>query len=363
MLTLEVVTDMSEFINFPFLIYRNNPYWVPPLISEEKKSMNAKINPFIKNSEIIFFVAKRNREIVGRISLGVGNFYGIEGKVAFFGHFEVVDDFEIFKYVFTRISSIIKERNIPTLIGPINFSTNYSCGLLVDNFDKQPAILMPYNMEYYPRFFERVGLTKFVDLYSFEIEDDFSIPQNFIKFRDALLDKFTVKNIGYEYLCLNADQITDLFNKTWAQNLLFQKLAREEILFLIDSFKHILNPAISFGVEYNNELIGFSISLPDYSYILKYLNGKFNIFKLIGVMDKVKKIDRLRTAILGVSPSFRRKGIDVLMIMKTIEEGRKNKFKKAEVSWILETNKLLLNTIAKLQPKHRKVYRIYSLKS
>lgn len=362
MLTLELVTESSEFVEFPFFIYKNNPFWIPNIISEEKKSMQRLVNPFIDKNKVLFFIAKKDKEIVGRVSVGIDTFFGLEGKTAFFGHFEVINDFQIFKYMFVRIINFLKENNVNTLIGPINFSTNYSCGLLIDNFDKYPGILMPYNMSYYPSLFEKFGFLKLVDLYSFEVDDRVKMPEQFEKFSQRFPSDFVIKNINYEYLKHNVKGVTELFNKTWAQNLLFQSLSENETLFLIENFKHILNPAISFAVEYNSELIAFSISLPDYSRILKYLGGKMNIFKLIALTAKVKKIDKLRTAILGVSPHFRRKGIDVLLIMKTIEDGKKSGFRKAEVSWILETNKLLLNTIAKLQPSSRKVYRIYYIK-
>lgn len=361
MLILELVTNFKEFVEFPFRIYKSNDFWVPQIISEERKSMNAKINPFIDKNEIMFFVAKKDGRVVGRISLGFGEFFGIESKVAFFGHFEVVNDLEVFRYMFNRITGIVKARNISTLIGPVNFSTNYSCGLLMDGFDRQPSILMPYNLQYYGDFFSQSGFTKLVDLYAFELNVDLHIPDSFEKFKNLLSEKFVVKNVTYGYLISNANKVTELFNQTWAWNLLFQKLDKKETLFLVEGFKHILNPSISFAVEYNNELVAFSVSLPDYSDILKYLDGKLSIFKLFGLSSRVKKIDRLRTAILGVLPNFRRQGIDILMIMKTIEEGKKNGFKKGEVSWILETNKLLLNTITKLHPIAKTVYRIYKI--
>ncbi len=360
MLTLELVTDFKEFVEFPFHIYKNNSFWVPQIISEEKKSMNKKINPFIERNNIIFFVAKRNNKAVGRMSLGFSNFYGIVGEVAFFGHFEVVDDFEVFKYMFKRITDIVKARSINTIIGPINFSTNYSCGLLIDGFDRQPSILMPYNHKYYQEFFEKAGLKKMVDLYAFELDAYLHIPEKFEKLNNLSLEKFIVKNITYEYLVKNAYKVTHLFNQTWKQNLLFQSLDNRETLFLVESFKHILNPSLSFAVEYNNELVAFSVSLPDYSSILKYLGGRLTIFKLLKLSGKIRRINKLRTAILGVLPSFRRKGIDVMMIMKTIKEAKNNGYISGEVSWILETNKLLLNTVAKLQPINRTTYRIYT---
>ncbi len=362
MLRLELVTDFREFIEFPFYIYRYNNFWVPPLISEERKFLRAKYNPFIQENSILFFIAKSNGVVVGRISLGFGEFYGVEGKSAYFGHFDVVDDFDVFKFIFHKISAVVRERGINLIIGPINFSTNFSCGLLTQGFDKSPSILMPYNFDYYPEFFKRYGFNKITDLYAFEVsEEELKIPEKIIQFEKNVSNKFVVRNITYAYLKKNIKRITDLFNQTWSQNLLFQKLYPEQTMFLVESFKNILVPELCFAIEYEDELVAFCISLPDYSAALKYLGGRINIFKLPGLYRMVKRINALRVAILGVSPRFRRRGLDILMIMRTIKSGRKHGFKKADISWVLETNKLLLNTIQKFNPILKSIYRVYQI--
>ncbi|MFN7181340.1 MAG: hypothetical protein ACK4NF_01510 [Planctomycetota bacterium] len=360
MLRLELLTDATEFIHLPFKIYENNPYWVPPLISEEKKLINSYWNPFIKDNNILFFVAKRNKEVVGRISIGQGEFFGFTENVAFFGHFDVVEDYDVFKYIFDRIFAFLKIRGIKTIIGPITFSTNFLCGLLVSGFDRQPSVLMPYNHKYYAQYFEKYGFTKVVDLFSFEIEkSQLKIPDKIVQFENKVSKKFLVKNITYSYFSENIERITNLFNQSWAQNLLFQKLYPHQTRFLVGSFKDILNPDFCLAVEYENQLVAFSIALPDYSTILKYLHGKVGIFKLYKLYTLMKNVDTIRVAVLGVSPQFRKQGVDILMIMETIRKGLLYGFKKGEISWVLETNKLLLNTLQKFHPLLKSIYRIY----
>ena len=62
------IDDYEDFVNFPFKLYKNSKYWVPPIIKEELEIMDKKNNPVFKNAEAEYFLAIKNNEIVGRIA-------------------------------------------------------------------------------------------------------------------------------------------------------------------------------------------------------------------------------------------------------------------------------------------------------
>ena len=49
--------DLRQFIRFPWAVYQGDPCWVPPLITDMKKTLNPKKNPF--------FEACRGRDVSG----------------------------------------------------------------------------------------------------------------------------------------------------------------------------------------------------------------------------------------------------------------------------------------------------------
>ncbi|PMP69022.1 hypothetical protein [Desulfurella multipotens] len=76
---------LKEFIDFPFLLYQKDKFWVPPLRFEEKKLFDQK-NPFYKNAKIKLFLYKKENKILGRIAAIVNKWHNDyhKDKVGFF---------------------------------------------------------------------------------------------------------------------------------------------------------------------------------------------------------------------------------------------------------------------------------------
>ena len=60
--------DLKAFVKFPFELYKDSKYWVPPIISEELKTFDKKDNPVFADAEATLFLAYRNNTIVGRVA-------------------------------------------------------------------------------------------------------------------------------------------------------------------------------------------------------------------------------------------------------------------------------------------------------
>jgi hypothetical protein len=61
-------SDLMKFIKLPWKIYKDDPYWVPPLIMDRKKLLDKKKNPFFKHAEMELMLAYKNGDPVGRIA-------------------------------------------------------------------------------------------------------------------------------------------------------------------------------------------------------------------------------------------------------------------------------------------------------
>jgi hypothetical protein len=163
--------DESLFIKFQWCIYEGDPQWVPPLLMDRRKLIDRRGNPFYKHAEMEMFLAERDGRLVGRIAAIVNDNHIREHneKVGFFGFFECIDDQEVANALFDAARNWLTSRGMEAMRGPVSPSVNDEYGLLVEGFDKSPAILMPFNPAYYPALIENYGLQKVKDLFAFEV--------------------------------------------------------------------------------------------------------------------------------------------------------------------------------------------------
>ncbi len=160
---------LHQFVELPYEIYRGDPYWVPPLRIAVKELLDKAKHPFYKDAETELFLARQNGRVVGRIAAifdkAHNRFHGEEA--GFFGFYESVDDPAVAKALLTAARQWVAGRGARFLRGPVNPSTNYECGMLVDGFDSSPMVMMTYNPRYYPALMEQAGLRKAKDLLAY----------------------------------------------------------------------------------------------------------------------------------------------------------------------------------------------------
>ena len=157
-------SELRSFIKLPWKIYRGNDYWVPPLISEEKKLLDIHSNPFFEHSEAQFYLAKLDGEEVGRIAAMVNHNHNEfhNERTGFFGFFECIDNQEAADGLFAEAVEWLRGKKMDTMRGPMNPSTNDTIGFLVDAFDASPQIMMTYTHPYYLALAENFGFKKLI---------------------------------------------------------------------------------------------------------------------------------------------------------------------------------------------------------
>jgi len=164
-LTVEAIEDprgLRAFIRFPEILYQDDPCWVPPLRRDERARLSAS-NPFFAHADARLFIARRDREVVGRVAAIVDRWMDGAG---FFGFFEAIADDSVAGSLYEAVRGWLRAQGLAVLRGPFNPSTNDVCGLLTDGFQYPPRIMMPYNPSYYPTLLERAGLRPVRELLS-----------------------------------------------------------------------------------------------------------------------------------------------------------------------------------------------------
>ncbi|MCE7990217.1 MAG: N-acetyltransferase, partial [Caldilinea sp. CFX5] len=172
----------KAFIRFQYEVYRALPHFVPPLEMDRDNVLDPKKNPWFKFGTAQLFLARRGGKdghIVGRIAAiedpRYNDFHGT--KTGWFGFFECVDDVGVARALFDTAEAWVKARGLSTIMGPASFSSNGEWAFLADGFDKQPAIMMPYNPPYYLALTEACGYAKAKDLWAWEIDVQGGAPE------------------------------------------------------------------------------------------------------------------------------------------------------------------------------------------
>lgn len=360
--------DLVDFIKFPWKIYENDPFWVPPLISERKDFFNPQKNPFFKHSEVVFYLAEKNNEIAGRIC-GILNRNHIDfhqEKAGFFGFFECVKDFEVARLLLDEVKDWLKSKGMEIMRGPMNFSTNDELGFLLEGFDSPPVFMMTYNPPYYLDFMEKYGMDKAKDLFAYYLDESHKPPDRVVRMAER-----TEKKKEIQVRCINlknfeeeVQKIKKIYNSAWTKNWGFVPMTDEEFEHLAKNLKMIIDPYVVFIAEVDGEPAGFSLALPDLNLVLKRLNGRlfpFGFVKLLWYTRIHRIIDRARILTTGVVPEYQKRGIDNVFYIRTIRDGIKRGYRWGELSWVLEDNFLMNRALKILGGRVYKKYRIYEM--
>ena len=165
--------ERDAFIKFQWEIYPNDPAWVPPLIIERKAFLDRKHHPFYLHGDAALFLARKNGKIVGRIMASDDPNYNSlhQTNVGCFGLFECIDDRDVAAALFDAAASWLCKKGRTEIMGPIDYSTNYVCALLIDGFEFPPTVLTAHNPPYYRQLIEGYGFTKAKDWYAWWFAD------------------------------------------------------------------------------------------------------------------------------------------------------------------------------------------------
>src|SRR5690554_652159 len=359
--------QLKLFIDFPHELYKNDKYYVPELYIAQRDLLTK--HPFLLHSEIALFLVYENNKIVGRNAAIINNNHNVknEKKDGFFGFFDVINQKEIAKLLIDKAESWLKDKGVKTIIGPVNPSTNETCGLLVEGFDSPPVAMMTYNYPYYKTLLEDVGFKKQTDLLAYDIVSD-SLDDKPFRLMNAFKERLAQKGITIRTVNLKnfKEEVTGLkkvYNEAWDKNMGFVPMTDEEFQYMAKDLKLVLDKDFCLIAEQGQKTIGFALCVPDINQVLiKVKKGRLfptGIFKLL---FKRKSINAIRVIALGINEPYRKLGIEAVFYGMIIQKGLEKGINKAEASWILEDNEMMNRAIKHVNGKVYKKYRIYEKK-
>ncbi len=368
---IELVKSRAQrerFVRLPWSIYRDDPAWTPPLLMERRKYINPRKHPFYEFGSAVLLLATQDGRDVGRIMASDDPHFlnqqpGI--NAGFFGLFESTDNSAVTAALLNAARCWLRERGRTELWGPIDYSTNYACGLLVDGFDTPPRLSMNHNPPYYERLLLGEGLMKLKDLYAWWMEPNPEIERWRPRVEKlAQRSRVTLRPLDPKRSREEIMLCKQIYHEAWKDNWAFVPMTDAEYLDMAKEIVAYGKPELLLLAEIDGQPVGFSMSMPDLNEAMIPLNGRiFNWGLPLGYIKFMKALRKVRAArmlILGVLPEFRRRGIAELLILRTFDVGMNQLgYTGAELSWTLEDNDLINRTIEAVGGKRYKTYRIY----
>lgn len=360
--------QMAEFIQLPKRLHSNDPHWVAQLDLQVKQFLDRRKHPFYQHGDAEAFLAKRNGKTVGRILASDDSRYNsLHGSnVGCFGLLETIDDQRTCRTLLNAATRWLKARGRTELLGPIDYSTNYPTGLLVDGFNTPPSVMMNHNPQYYQRLISGCGLTKAKDLYAWWFDSDNQLDATWRERVNKLTNRYRVRVRPISFKDFDAEmaRCKAIYNESFEANWGFVKMTDAEFDHLAKDLKQMAVPDLIQLAEVDGQPVGLSITLPNLNEAIQPLGGRLTTagipIGLLRLMYRLKKVKTGRLAVLGVVPGYRRRGVAEALIQQTFETGfDKLGYRGAELGWTLEDNVLVNRMIERVGGRHYKTYRIY----
>jgi GNAT superfamily N-acetyltransferase len=360
--------ELKRFVKVPFRLHQDQPQWVAPLIFERMEFLNREKNPYFEHAEAEYVLAWRDGEPVGRITAQIDRRWdefqgGSDGQ---FGFLEAEDDPEVFEALLGTAEDWVRERGRQRLLGPMDFTTNDECGVLIEGFERDPMILEPWHPPYYRERLEALGYGKTMDLLMWWLSlGELKQGDRFHDAIHAVAEKvesehgITVRNMRRRDLEAEIGRFMEVYNAAWEKNWAFVPLTDEELVSYAKELKPILDENWAWVAEKDGEVIGAALTLPDYNQILRKVNGRLLPIGWLHFLRARKEIDSVRVFALGVKPEYQHTGVAAKFYVEHFESASRTPQTWGEMGWILESNIAMNRGMEAMNGRIVKRYRVY----
>ncbi len=338
--------DMKVFAKYPVLLYKDCPYYVPSLRSDEIATFNPKKNFNLKNNECKAFLAYKDGQVVGRIA-GLINYKDNEltgKKFIRFSRFECIDDPEVFRALLGAVEKFGKEKGMEIIHGPWGFNDTDREGMLTYGFDQRSTYSTNYYYPYFHKYMKELGY----DDESKWLERRFTVPDepyerinsfsqkvkermNLTDIADTLSLPKIIKNYGRK--------LFDTLNEAYAELDGYVPIEGKAIDNVLSQFATIVNTRyISILVDENDDVAAFGIVLPSISEPLIKHRGKLFPFGFIGVLKNIKNPKELEMGLIGIKKKYKNTGINAIIMNRIMNNVIEDGILVVESNPMLETN-------------------------
>jgi len=354
--------DIKRFKSLPFQLYKNDPYWVPPLPGEIENVMTPDKHPFYAHSEADFFIVENENEILGRLAvLHNRNFCEYhQVKTAFFYYFDSVNDPQVSQLLFQSAEEWCRERQLDQIMGPRGFLRSSGMGLLVEGFDQLPAMGIPYNYPYYQELIEAQGYQKSHDHLSGYLDrhPDPSIH----KIAEKVLARGNFKVLNFTDTAEIAEWIPKVDvvqHRAFADNPNYYPSTPAEFELLANNILSIADPKFIKIIKHNEDIAGFFVAYPNINKAIQQVKGHFYPFGWSMLSNEKKHPSILDINGIGLLPEYQGLGGNALLYSELDKVTRLTRIKRAEIVQVDERNLRSKADMENMGVNFSKIHRTY----
>jgi hypothetical protein len=358
---------LDAFIHVPWMIYKDDPNWVPPLLMERKDAFSPK-HPYFKHARWKAWIAYINDQPIGRISAQIDDLHlqYNDDKSGFFGLIEAPDNDAVFHALLETAENWLKSEGMQSVCGPYNLSINHYLGILVEGFDKPPYVMTGHSLPYYGASIERQDYCPVQELLAYELDSEsLTIPRVMQSLISRTGDRIKVRNLDRSKKVEELEVLRDIFNDAWQDNWNFSPFTREEFETIGREMLLVVPKDFIQIAEIDGEDAAFIVLLPNLNEVFADLDGRllpFGWAKLLWRL-KVNFPKSARVPLMGVRQKHQNTrfgpALAYMTIKGVIDAGKARGLERIEMSWILDHNHGVKNIIESIGGEITKRYRMY----
>ncbi|MDO5654901.1 MAG: GTP cyclohydrolase [Flavobacteriaceae bacterium] len=358
----EVVSkkELKRFIQFPMELYKNNSFYVPPLIKEEMEALDNAKNPVFNHAIAKYYLAYKGKQIVGRIA-AIINWKEVNDqnkKKVRFGWFDVIDDIEVTRALLEKVKNLGVENNLEYMEGPVGFSNLDKAGLLTKGFDEIPTMVTLYNAPYYESHLLQLGFEEASEWVEYKLVVPDELPEKVIRFAELIKERYHLHIKSFpnkDELRKVVDPMFKLLDKTYGHLSSYVPIPQQQIEHYKNKYINFINPDFVSCIEdQQGKMIAFAITMPSYSKALQKANGKLFPTGWWHLLQASKKNDAAAFYLIGIDPAFQGKGVTAIVFKEMFQTFNKYGVKYLETNPELAENKSIQTLWKDYNPENHK---------
>ena len=339
--------DLRKFVNFPEKLYKDNPYYVPPLVFDQMDTLDQKKGAAQEFCDSELWMAYRDGEPVGRVAAIVNRAANEQWnhKEVRFGWYDFIEDPEVAKALMDKVYEFGRKHGMESVVGPLGFTDFDPEGMLIEGFDQLSTMPLIYNFPYYIDYLERMGFEKDVDWIEYVVQVPKVMPERWPRLEKIITERANVhlrpltrkilreEDYGHKVFRLINDCYKDLYNFTVLPDHMADKYLGFYLSILDLRF-------LSMVENEKGDLVAFGVSMPSIVKALQKCRGRlfpFGWWPLLKSMF-IKFDDRAELLLVGVHPDYQNSGVNSLVFMDMFRKYSEMGIREAETNAILETN-------------------------
>jgi GNAT superfamily N-acetyltransferase len=375
-LSVEPVTTLRQrraFLLFPWRIYRGDPNWVPPVLSDRAARLDPRQNPLFQHGEAEPFVAVRGGRAVGTIAAAVDHRVNQQRgqQIAIFGFFECVEDYAVGQALLDRAVAWARARGLTILRGPQNFSANDEPGLLVEGRETPPGLLMGWTPSYYVDFVERYGFRKWKDSLAYRIyrddlpagEGDDVLPGKLVRVAEYARRRYgySIRHADPANWDAEMETARRIYNRSLGALSDFVPMGEQEWHRQAEKLRPLIDPDFAVFAQVEGREVGFGLGLPDINQALLHCNGLRYPWNYLQLWWYSRRLPGISFKIMAMLPEYWGRGLDALIYLEIARQVLRKGYQWVDMSLTGEDNPMTNKLATRVGAKVDKRYRIYEL--